>query len=144
MERWDSSCSKWQTGHLVLTRAGHLHFFAPGSAVAKAAAASGMGGSSGAGAEAPAGGGGGGGDGAGSASWGGASSWAPPLDSLNLARCSFEQGAPRRVLACGAVRGLGRRPAGWYTSRRSDGLRSNPRICSPLSCCRRGARVSAV
>ncbi|KAI7845759.1 hypothetical protein COHA_000673 [Chlorella ohadii] len=107
MERWDSSCSRWQRGHLVLTRAGHLHFFSLDSAAAKAAAASGFAGSGGGesgrsspgpgGATAPGGGSGGGGSqsrssSAGQLSWGGASSWTPPVESLNLARCSFEQG----------------------------------------------------
>ncbi len=107
MERWDSSCSRWQQGHLVLTRAGHLHFFSLDSAAAKAAAASGFAGSGGGesgrsspgpgGAAAPGGGGGSGGGASrsssvGQLSWGGASSWTPPVESLNLARCSFEQG----------------------------------------------------
>lgn len=106
MERWDSSCSRWQRGHLVLTRAGHLHFFSPESAAAKAAAASGFAGSGGGGSgrsspgpggvAAPGGSSGGGGasrsGSTGQLSWGGASSWTPPVESLNLSRCSFEQG----------------------------------------------------
>lgn len=99
MERWNSASSKWRVGHLVLTRAGFLHFFLPESAAAKAAAL----------AVGSAGAGGGGGSGSGGASngssgslrsspsggqlpWGGADSWSPPLESINLSRCSFEQG----------------------------------------------------
>ena len=120
MERWNSSSGKWRQGHLVLTRAGFLHFFLPESAAAKAAALShggpsaANGSSSGVGADGGAageGGGGGGGapSGGGSAAslpsvpsggqlpWGGADSWTAPLESLNLSRCSFEEGEPRRV-----------------------------------------------
>ena len=99
MERWNSASSKWRAGHLVLTRAGFLHFFLPESAAAKAAA---LAGGSGAGGSSS---GGGGIDGAGGSSgslrsspsagqlpWGGADSWSPPLESINLSRCSFEQG----------------------------------------------------
>lgn len=111
MERWNSASSKWRVGHLVLTRAGFLHFFLPESAAAKAAAL----------AVGSAGAGGGGGGGSGGASngssgslrsspsggqlpWGGADSWSPPLESINLSRCSFEQGeAPVfRIIEAGA------------------------------------------
>lgn len=103
MERWDSSVSRWQRGHLVLTRAGFLHFFAPDSAAAKAAVAAGIGGGGGG-----AGVRGGGGLAAsrnssvGQLSWGGASSWTPPIESLNLSRCSFEQGNCCRMQGCGS------------------------------------------
>ena len=93
MERWNSASSGWQRGHLVLTQAGWLHFFPPASLAAKAAAASGVGG----------GGSEGGGSGGGSSrvsssghlAAGSAAEWSAPLESLNLARCGFEEaGAP--------------------------------------------------
>ncbi|KAL4448994.1 hypothetical protein ABPG77_007711 [Micractinium sp. CCAP 211/92] len=93
MERWSSASSKWRAGHLVLTRAGFLHFFLPESAAAKAAAlaagssvgsgSAGGKGSSGSLRSSPSGG---------QLPWGGADSWSPPLESINLSRCSFEQG----------------------------------------------------
>lgn len=106
IERWDSNVSRWQQGHLVLTRAGHLHFFAPNSAAARAAAASGFGGSCS------------GNDGgqasrsssAGQLAWGGAHSWTPPIESLNLARCSFEQGADASWLPAAACPAVPRAP----------------------------------
>ncbi|PSC67166.1 sulfur stress regulator [Micractinium conductrix] len=131
MERWNSSSGKWRQGHLVLTRAGFLHFFLPESAAAKAAALShggpsaANGSSSGVGADGGAageGGGGGGGapSGGGSAAslpsvpsggqlpWGGADSWTAPLESLNLSRCSFEEGdAPVFRIIEAAAGGLG-------------------------------------
>ncbi|KAL4422671.1 hypothetical protein ABPG75_008868 [Micractinium tetrahymenae] len=112
MERWNSASSKWRAGHLVLTRAGFLHFFLPESAAAKAAALA-AGSSSGGG---NSGGSSNGGQGKGSSGslrsspsggqlpWGGADSWSPPLESINLSRCSFEQGeAPVfRIIEAGA------------------------------------------
>ncbi|KAI3430402.1 hypothetical protein D9Q98_004997 [Chlorella vulgaris] len=82
MERWDSSVSRWQSSHLVLSQAGFLHCFALDSAVAKAWAGSvGSGSGGGSGHSSP-----------GQLCWGGAHSWTPPVESMNLSRCSFEEG----------------------------------------------------
>lgn len=122
MQLWSSSSGRWRAGHLVLTQAGWLHFFLPESAAAKAAAASGLATSSGGGASSngAAGSSGGSSNGGGSGAsagvsrsssaghllWGGAGSWAAPLESLNLSRCSFETGeAP--------VSGVGRVRRAW-------------------------------
>jgi hypothetical protein len=97
MERWDSSVSRWQRAHLVLTQAGFLHCFAPDSAAARAWAG---------------GGSGSGGGSRGQLSWGGAHSWSPPLESLNLSRCSFEQGKRRGSSACRSLLPLFHQPQG--------------------------------
>jgi hypothetical protein len=98
IERWYGSTSKWQGVHAVLTRAGFLHCFSPDSAAARAAACSSDGGSSG----------GGGGtarsSSTGQLAWGGATCWAPPVESLNLSRCSFEQGVSADVSPAVCVR----------------------------------------
>lgn len=83
IERWYGSTSKWQGVHAVLTRAGFLHCFSPDSAAARAAPCASEGGSGGGTARSSS---------TGQLAWGGATCWAPPVESLNLSRCSFEQG----------------------------------------------------
>jgi hypothetical protein len=81
MERWEPGASlgagRWVRCRFVLTRAGFLHWFAPG----------------------PPGGGGDGGKVPGG--WG--RPMPMPVDHLSLVRCAFEQGAPLPLWAAGSA-----------------------------------------